>query len=73
MNYTWLTGGMYFGYSGSRGYVDMNKSAGLYSAGNDTSTQLRSLHERYVQKQITKDQYIKELNQKARMIVLENQ
>lgn len=45
----------------------------LYSAGNDTSTQLRSLHERYVQKQITKDQYIKELNQKARMIVLENQ
>lgn len=35
MNYTWLTGGMYFGYSGSRGYVDMNKSAGLYSAGND--------------------------------------
>ena len=45
----------------------------LYSAGNDTSTQLRSLHERYVQKQITRDQYIKELNQKARMIVLENQ
>ena len=45
----------------------------LYSAGSDTSTQLRSLHERYVQKQITKDQYIKELNQKARMIVLENQ
>ena len=45
----------------------------LYSAGDDTSTQLRSLHERYVQKQITKDQYIKELNQKARMIVLENQ
>lgn len=45
----------------------------LYSAGNDTSTQLRSLHERYVQKQITKEQYIKELNQKARMIVLENQ
>lgn len=45
----------------------------LYSAGNDTSTQLRSLHERYVQKQITRDQYIKELNQKARMIVLEDQ
>ena len=45
----------------------------LYSAGDDTSTQLRSLHERYVQKQITRDQYIKELNQKARMIVLENQ
>ena len=45
----------------------------LYSAGNDTSTQLRSLHERYVQKQITRDQYIKELNQKARMSVLENQ
>ena len=45
----------------------------LYSAGNDTSTQLRSLHDRYVQKQITRDQYIKELNQKARMIVLENQ
>lgn len=45
----------------------------LYSAGSDTSTQLRSLHERYVQKQITRDQYIKELNQKARMIVLENQ
>ena len=45
----------------------------LYSAGNDTTTQLRSLHERYVQKQITREQYIKELNQKARMIVLENQ
>lgn len=45
----------------------------LYSAGSDTSNQLRSLHERYVQKQITRDQYIKELNQKARMIVLENQ
>ncbi len=45
----------------------------LYSAGSDTSTQLRSLHERYVQKQISRDQYIKELNQKARMIVLENQ
>lgn len=35
MNYTWLTGGMYFGYAGSRGYADMNKTAGLYSVSNN--------------------------------------
>ena len=45
----------------------------LYSAGDDTYAQLQSLHNRYIQNQITREQYIKELNQKARMIVLEDQ
>ena len=40
-------------------------------ASNDDS--LSSLNERYLQKQLPRDQYIKELSQKIRMIVLENQ
>lgn len=45
----------------------------LYSAGSDTDAQLQALHRRYVKEQIPREQYIRELSQKARMIILENQ
>ena len=54
-------------------HVYIRHSNVLYSAGDDTYAQLQSLHNRYIQNQITREQYIKELNQKARMIVLEDQ
>lgn len=42
----------------------------IYASNDD---RLSSLNERYLQKQLPRDQYIKELSQKIRMIVLENQ
>lgn len=45
----------------------------LYMGSGDTGNQIASLHERYLQRQMTKEQYIKELSQKVRMIVMENQ
>lgn len=54
-------------------HVYIRHSNVLYSAGDDTYAQLQSLHNRYIQNQITREQYIKELNQKAQMIVLEDQ
>ena len=45
-------------------HVYIRHSNVLYSAGDDTYAQLQSLHNRYIQNQITREQYIKELNQK---------
>lgn len=38
----------------------------------EASEQLRTLHKRYQTKQMTRDQYIKDLNQKTQMMVMEN-
>ncbi len=45
----------------------------LYASGMDTFSQISSLLERFIQKQLPRDQFIKELNKKVRMMVLENQ
>jgi len=45
----------------------------LYSTNTETNGQIQSLQDRYVQRQMPAEQFIRELNQKVRMMVLEDQ
>lgn len=45
----------------------------LYSANTETNGQIQSLRDRYVQRQMPAEQFIRELNQKVRMMILEDQ